>query len=123
MLTKSNTYTSNTAKIPLKVTRGWPPKRRAEQALRLRRAKIWLKSTGPKTVAGKLRVSQNAFVHGQDSKEFKKQLKITRHLLTIQRHYFKNFMKNLRAANKLNNKLNFQKKSVIARSTHAMTDN
>lgn len=40
------------SKMPVK-TRRWTPKRRALQAERARRQKLWQKSTGPKTLAGK----------------------------------------------------------------------
>ena len=46
------------------ITRGWPPSRRAAQARRIRQIKPWLKSTGPRTAAGKARVSRNAYRHG-----------------------------------------------------------
>ncbi|MBU0801104.1 MAG: hypothetical protein KKA05_08880 [Alphaproteobacteria bacterium] len=43
-----------------KVTRGWPPARRAAQAARIRETRIWTRATGPRTAAGKARSSQNA---------------------------------------------------------------
>lgn len=46
------------------ITRGWPPSRRAAQAARIRQTKPWLKSTGPRTAAGKARVSRNRYRHG-----------------------------------------------------------
>jgi hypothetical protein len=42
------------------ITKGWPPSRRKAQAARIRRLKPWLKTTGPRTAAGKARSSQNA---------------------------------------------------------------
>ncbi len=80
-----------TPKVTPKITRGWPPKRRAAQATRLQKAKIWLKSTGPKTIAGKLRVAQNALKHGRSSAAFKQQVKILRSLLKKQRAYLKQY--------------------------------
>lgn len=47
------------------ITKGWPPKRRKEQAERIRKAKIWQKSTGPKTETGKIRCKYNALKHGR----------------------------------------------------------
>ena len=47
-----------------KVTRGWPPSRRAAQAAALRRRQPWLKSTGPRTAAGKAICARNAYKHG-----------------------------------------------------------
>ena len=40
--------------------RSWTDAQRAEQALKLRTRKIWLASTGPRTVEGKLKSSRNA---------------------------------------------------------------
>ncbi|OFW88547.1 MAG: hypothetical protein A3J37_05380 [Alphaproteobacteria bacterium RIFCSPHIGHO2_12_FULL_45_9] len=40
--------------------RSWTDAQRAEQAAKLHARKIWLKSTGPRTVEGKLKSSQNA---------------------------------------------------------------
>lgn len=82
---------AQTQKTTQKITRGWPPKRRAEQARRLQKAKIWLKSTGPKSLAGKARVAKNAFKHGCDSVEFKQQVKILRYLLRKQREFLKQY--------------------------------
>lgn len=45
-------------------TKGWPPKRRAEQARRCRKIRPWRNSTGPKTVAGKDAVRLNAVKNG-----------------------------------------------------------
>lgn len=53
---------NNTLKKP--ATRGWPPERRKKQAARLRAAKIWTRSTGPKTRQGKARAAQNSRKHG-----------------------------------------------------------
>lgn len=54
-----------------KVTRGWPPERRKAQAARIRRQKPWLKSTGPRTRAGKARVARNAYKHGFRSRDYR----------------------------------------------------
>lgn len=45
----------------MKSSNGWTPERRAQQAVRIREQKPWLKSTGPKSAAGKAAVSRNAF--------------------------------------------------------------
>ena len=42
------------------ITKGWPLSRRRAQAARIRRIKPWLKTTGPRTAAGKARSAQNA---------------------------------------------------------------
>jgi hypothetical protein len=41
-------------------TTGWPPKRRAEYAARIKKMRIWLRSTGPRTSEGKARCARNA---------------------------------------------------------------
>ena len=45
----------------------WTPERRAAQAARLRANKIWEKSTGPRTAAGRARSRRNAVRHGRRS--------------------------------------------------------
>ena len=52
-------------------SKSWTPKRRAEQRARMKAQKPWLKTTGPKTDAGKAIASQNAFKHGFRSAEFR----------------------------------------------------
>jgi hypothetical protein len=44
--------------------RVWTPEQRAEQSRKMRERKIWLASTGPKTLAGKQKSSRNAYKHG-----------------------------------------------------------
>jgi len=44
---------------------GWTPERRARQAELIRRWRPWEQATGPKTVAGKARVSRNADKGGE----------------------------------------------------------
>ena len=46
-----------------------PEERRKRRSEVARRTKPWLKSTGPKTEAGKKKVSQNAYKHGAFSQE------------------------------------------------------
>jgi hypothetical protein len=43
----------------------WPLERRIRQAEIIRKTKPWERSTGPKSAAGKARVSRNAFQGGQ----------------------------------------------------------
>lgn len=43
--------------------------RRKAQAERIRKTKPWLKATGPKTKAGKIRSSKNAWKHGFRSRQ------------------------------------------------------
>lgn len=49
----------------MKESSSWTPERRAAQAERARSQKPWTKSTGPRTKAGKKRVSKNAIKHGE----------------------------------------------------------
>ncbi len=51
------------------ITRGWPPARRAQQALNCLKTKPWKHSTGPKTRRGKDKVKNNAIKHGVRSSE------------------------------------------------------
>ncbi len=71
-------------------SRSWTPERRAAQAERMRTQKPWLKTTGPKTDAGKQRVAKNSQTHGRRSAEFMQQVKILRTLLRTQRAQLKN---------------------------------
>lgn len=43
---------------------GWTPERRTKQSAMMKQLKPWQKSTGPKTEAGKLQSSKNAYKHG-----------------------------------------------------------
>ena len=43
---------------------GWTPARRERQAKLIRKWRPWEKSTGPKTKAGKEKISQNAYKGG-----------------------------------------------------------
>jgi len=52
------------------MSRIWTQEQRIEQAKRIRSWKPWQKSTGPKTIDGKKRTSQNAYKHGGRSQEF-----------------------------------------------------
>lgn len=67
------------------VTRGWPPARRAAQALHCRRQKPWLCATGPKTREGKAVIARNAYRHGARSRSFT----TLRRVLTQQRKFVK----------------------------------
>lgn len=52
----------------LKDSPGWTPERRRLQAERIRRQRPWLRSTGPRTAAGKAVSSRNATKHGLRSR-------------------------------------------------------
>ncbi len=64
--------------------RNWTPSQRQEQSAKIRAQKIWLKSTGPKTLEGKKRSSRNAVKNGMRSREtlcFKEFLRLQNKLL------------------------------------------
>ena len=65
--------------------RAWTPKRRAEQAARLKARKPWKKSTGPVTEAGRETVARNAQTHGFRSRDMAR----LRAALKLQREYMK----------------------------------
>lgn len=50
---------------------GWTREHRRRQARQIHRWKPWLHATGPKTLAGKQRVSQNALRTGEHSQELR----------------------------------------------------
>lgn len=70
----------------------WTPERRAAQALRIKKQKPWLKSTGPKTAQGKARISQNACKHARRSAAYREQMGILRVLLRHQRQQLRAFL-------------------------------
>ena len=64
--------------------RNWTQSQRQDQSAKCRAQKIWLKATGPKTIEGKKRSSQNARKHGMRSEEikgFKKLLRMQAQML------------------------------------------
>ncbi|MEM8833797.1 MAG: hypothetical protein AAGB32_04575 [Pseudomonadota bacterium] len=70
-----------------KVTRGWPPVRRAAQAARCRAQQPWKHSTGPKTAIGKARSAQNTVQHGLRSARWRLELTRLRDSLRAHRQY------------------------------------
>ncbi len=64
------------------MTKGWTDRRRKQQAAAIRKWKPWQNATGPKTDAGKARVSVNALKHGLNAVE----IRALRRLLALQRH-------------------------------------
>lgn len=60
---------------------GWTPERRAAQRLAIRRWRPWEKSTGPKSPAGKVRVSKNATKHGRQRRSVVDEQRAIRKLL------------------------------------------
>jgi len=57
-------------------SKSWTPERRAQQAERIRQTKPWLKTTGPKTDAGKDAVKNNAYRHGFRSTDYAEILRL-----------------------------------------------
>ncbi|MGQ0527187.1 MAG: hypothetical protein ACT4OY_04040 [Alphaproteobacteria bacterium] len=69
-------------------TKGWTEERRRAQAERIRQVQPWLKSTGPRSVAGKEHSIRNALKHGRELKEMqdlKEILRVQRHFTTLLR--------------------------------------
>lgn len=60
---------------------GWSPVRKGRQRAAIHRWKPWNKSTGPKTVAGKQKVSRNNLKHGNRSRAFIEEVRALRQLL------------------------------------------
>ncbi len=54
------TATTKIYRTKLRQAKGWTPERRRPQASRIRRQRPWRHATGPRTVEGKARSSQNA---------------------------------------------------------------
>ncbi len=50
--------------------RRWTAEQKAVQAEKIRQWKPWLKSTGPRTIPGKYKTSQNALKHGLRTAEW-----------------------------------------------------
>lgn len=61
-----------------KVTKGWPLKRRREQAQRIRKQKPWKKATGPKTEEGKAASKNNGYKHGWRSEDMREVYRLLR---------------------------------------------
>ena len=60
---------------------GWTDARRTRQASIIHRWAPWLRSTGPKSEAGKRAVSANARKHGLRSRAFREEAKRARKLI------------------------------------------
>ena len=59
-------------------SKGWTPERRAAQAARMHARKPWLKSTGPRTHAGKRTARLNATKHGHRSAKMRELSRLLR---------------------------------------------
>jgi hypothetical protein len=68
---------------------GWTPERRARQSALLRRTRPWLRSTGPRTAAGKARSAQNALKHGHCTAAANAEISAIRTALQAQRAYLR----------------------------------
>ena len=82
MKTKSNIYKQRHKQKPV---RGWPPERRAKQAAMIRARKPWLKSTGPKTAAGKRACRYNGLKHGRTIAAYRETRAMLHQLRTMRR--------------------------------------
>lgn len=58
--------------------KGWTPERRAAQAARILARKPWLKSTGPRSPAGKKRCRMNGLKHGARSADWRELSRLLR---------------------------------------------
>ena len=70
-------------------SKGWSPERRARQAALIRRIKPWLRSTGPKTEAGKTRCAayQQIRTYYQDHKSGNEQKNSGSHGIYLGENY------------------------------------
>lgn len=66
---------------------GWTLERRARQARIIQRWKPWLKSTGPRSVSGRARSSQNAIRHGGRSEAVRRLARVLRLLERTEKGY------------------------------------
>ena len=64
----------------------WTPERKAKQATAIQNWKPWQKSTGPKSLQGKTKVSRNAFRGGKRAK-FRAVARMLKLALTHQQQY------------------------------------
>lgn len=67
----------------------WTPARRAAQAARIRAARIWDHSTGPRSAAGKARVSRNALKPGNLTRREHNQMRLVKNALRAQALFLK----------------------------------
>jgi len=74
--------TTGLKESPAATTKGWSPERRAAQAERARAQKPWLRSTGPRTKAGKNACRMNGMKHGHRSRKMR-QLSMLLHVQKI----------------------------------------
>ncbi len=115
-----------------KPAKGWPPARRKAQAERIRAAKPWLRSTGPRTAAGKARSRLNALRHCHRSAAMRR----LRRVMKMQRAFITSCIlpplpkmeKNARALQSFDNHaprqifLNpFKGKLILRRNRHILT--
>lgn len=65
------------------MSHGWTSERRAKQAKLIQSWKPWSKSSGPKSLEGKLKASKNSYKHGEYTQEALTQMKEVRGLINF----------------------------------------
>ena len=60
---------------------GWTPERRAQQAADIRNWQPWMRSTGPKSEAGKVASARNSRKHGMRSRRAIEERRMLRALI------------------------------------------
>ncbi len=63
------------------MSKGWTPERRVSQAVRIGQWKPWLRSTGPRTEAGKAMSAINARKHGTRGRAARDEALLLRNLI------------------------------------------
>jgi hypothetical protein len=71
------------------MARTWTDEQRQQQRERILNNKPWLKSTGPRTAAGKAVSSQNATVHGYCSARIRGRLRAVMRAMKAKRYELK----------------------------------
>jgi len=71
---------------------GWTPQRRKAQSARVRAQKIWLQSTGPRSVAGKARSAANSLKHGCHTQDRRIRQRFVFLALNAQKRFHHNVM-------------------------------
>ena len=95
-------------------TRVWTPEQRLEQSRKLRERQIWLRSTGPRTAAGKKISSLNAVTHGHRSMPYRRHAMIFRMMMAWQRDYVRIMTNRQKTTNELIDRMRLSSPALIA---------